>query len=405
MTSATRQCPAYPMQRDRHPLDPPSELCRIQNEDPISRVTLWDGSTPWLITRFDDIRALLTDPRVSADTMNPTFPHMSEGMKARQMKGKTFINTDEPEHGQVRRKINADFTVKRVERLRPQVQAIVDGLIDDMLAGPKPVDLVAALALPVPSLVICELLGVPYDDRALFHELSVTLNDGKAIAEESVVAMDRMLAYIGDLVDRKDAEPTDDLLGRLVVEQLRTGGMSREEITKMVRLLLVAGHDTTANMIALGTIALLENPDQLAALQGETDIALARSTTEELLRYLTVTHSGRRRVAAEDIDYQGTLIRKGDGLVFAADIGNRDPRAFEGDPDAVELTRDARSHIAFGFGVHQCLGQSLARLELQVVYGTLYRRIPTLALAVPMTELEYKSELSVYGVYELPVTW
>jgi cytochrome P450 len=393
------------MSRDGYLLDPPTELCRMREERPISRVTLWDGSTPWLVTRFEDIRALLADPRVSADTFVPTFPHMSEGMKARQMKGKTFINTDEPEHGQVRRKINADFTVKRVERLRPQVQAIVDGLIDDLLAGPKPADLVAALALPVPSLVICEILGVPYEDRALFHELSVSLNDGKASGAESAAAMDRLLGYIGELVDRKDAEPTDDLLGRLVVEQLRTGGMSRDEITKMVRLLLVAGHDTTANMIALGTIALLERPEQLALLQGEVDPVLARSTVEELLRYLTVTHSGRRRVAAEDIDYHGTLIRKGEGLIFAADVGNRDPRAFEGDPDAVELTRDSRSHVAFGFGVHQCLGQSLARLELQVVYGTLYRRIPTLALARPMTELEYKSDLSVYGVYELPVTW
>jgi len=405
VTNATRQCPAYPMDRDGDPLDPASELARIQREEPICRVTLWDGSTPWLFTRHEDIRAVLSDPRVSSDTFHPNFPHISAGMKARQMLGKTFINTDEPEHSVTRRKINADFTVKRVETLRPKVQKIVDGLIDDILAGPNPTDLVAALALPVPSLVICELLGVPYEDRALFHELSATLNSSAVTAAESAAAMDRLLIYLGELVDRKDAQPTDDLLGRLAVQQLRTGGMTREEITKMARLLLVAGHDTTANMIALGTIALLKNPEQLAKLQTTDDPAVVKSAVEELLRYLTVTHHGRRRVAVEDFEYGGRQIHNGDGLVFAAEIGNRDPDAFAGDPNTVELERDARSHVAFGFGIHQCLGQSLARLELEIVYGTLYRRIPTLALAVPVNELAYKADLAVYGVFDLPVTW
>jgi hypothetical protein len=273
-----------------------------------------------------------------------------------------------------------------------------------MLAGPNPADLVGALALPVPSLVICELLGVPYGDRDLFHRLSKTVNSGEATAAESAAAMEELLAYLGDLIDRKTGQATDDLLGRLVAEQLGTGQMTRDEIVKMARLLLVAGHDTTANMIALGTVALLEHPAQLAQLRATSDLPLVKSAVEELLRYLTVTHFGRRRVALEDFEYGGQLIRRGDGLIFAADIANRDPGAFP-DPDGLDISRNPRHHVAFGFGIHQCLGQPLARLELEVVFGTLFRRVPALALAKPADQLSYKTEMAVYGVDDLPVTW
>jgi cytochrome P450 len=170
-------------------------------------------------------------------------------------------------------------------------------------------------------------------------------------------------------------------------------------------LLLVAGHETTANMIALGTLALLEHPDQLARLRETDDPKLVASAVEELLRYLNITHGGRRRVALADIEISGQVIRAGDGLIMPTDIGNRDPEAFPDDPDRLQIDRDARRHVAFGFGVHQCLGQPLARMELQVVYGTLYRRIPTLRLAADLDEIPFKHDGFVYGVYELPVTW
>jgi cytochrome P450 len=392
------------MARDRCPLDPPSGLAVLQAEAPVTRVTLWDGTTPWLFTRWDDFRTLLADHRVSADTTNPGFPHMSEGMKARQGRGKTFINADDPEHAEQRLKLTPDFLVKKIEKLRPRVQELVDELITDMLAGPRPADLVEALALPVPSLVICELLGVPYEDRGLFHRLSKAINDQALTAAESAAAMEELLAYLGLLIDRKSAQPTDDVLGHLVSGQLLPGTMTRDEVVKVARLLLVAGHDTTANMIALGTIALLEHPDQLARLRATTSPELVKSAVEELLRYLTVTHFGRRRVALEDFEYGGQPISRGDGLIFAAEIANRDPEAFP-EPDDLDVARNPRHHVAFGFGPHQCLGQSLARLELQVVFGTLFQRVPTLALAAPADGLPYKREMAVYGVDELPVSW
>ncbi|MCU1679834.1 MAG: cytochrome [Amycolatopsis sp.] len=394
----------YPMARGTCPFDPPPELDRRMHEQPITRVKLWDGSTPWLLTRYDDVRAMLVDPRVSSNTDLENFPHPSAGSAARRQRAKSFINMDDPDHAAQRRLLTSDFMVKKVEALRPRIQEIVDGLIDDMLAGPKLTDLVQAFALPLPSLVICELLGVPYADRDFFHRMSKKVIAWDTTAAEALAATDELLAYLGGLVERKNAEPTDDVLSRLAVEQLRTGGMTLEQIASMGQLLLVAGHETTANMIALGTVALIEHPEQLAIVRGTDDPKLIANTVEELLRYLNIVHSGRRRVALEDFEIGGQLIRKGEGIIGATDIANRDETAFP-DPDALDVHRKARHHVAFGYGVHQCLGQPLARVELQVVYSTLYRRVPTLALAVPLEELNFKHDMLVYGVHELPVTW
>ncbi|MET8862978.1 cytochrome P450 [Nonomuraea sp. NPDC004580] len=201
----------------------------------------------------------------------------------------------------------------------------------------------------------------------------------------------------------KLADPADDLLSK-VAARVRDGELTRQEAAQMGVLLLIAGHETTANMIALGTLALLQNPAQLALLRDSDDPKLVAGAAEELLRYLNITHSGRRRVALEDVEIAGQVIRAGEGIIMPNDIGNRDPDVFP-DPDRLDVRRDARRHVAFGFGVHQCLGQPLARVELQVVYGTLYRRIPTLAAAVPIEEIPFKHDGQVYGVYELPVTW
>jgi cytochrome P450 len=223
----------------------------------------------------------------------------------------------------------------------------------------------------------------------------------RSTPEEAVAAGDELKEYLVRLLDRKADEPSDDLLSRLVVEQAET--MTRAQIADMGVLLLVAGHETTANMIALGTLTLLQHPDQLAELR-EGDPELVKSAVEELLRYLTIVHSGRRRVATEDVEVGGRLIKAGEGVIVATDSGNRDEKAFP-DPDVLDIHRDARRHIAFGYGVHQCLGQPLARVELQVVYGTLYRRVPTLRLAVPLEQVRFKHDMLVYGVHELPVSW
>ncbi|MEV4601783.1 cytochrome P450 [Amycolatopsis sp. NPDC049253] len=395
--------PEFPMSRGRCPFDPPPELERRLHDEPVSRVRIWDGSEPWLFTRYEDVRALLRDSRVSADTDLPGYPPQSPGVAARRKRAKAFISMDDPDHASQRRMLTADFMVKKVERLRPRIQKIVDELIDDMLAGPKPADLVQAFALPLPSLVICELLGVPYEDRALFHRLSKVLISQEATPQQSLDAVEELLAYLSRLVEQKLKDPGDDVLSRLATEQVAAGTMTADDVAAMGQLLLVAGHETTANMIALGTVALLEHPEQLDLVR-DGDAALIANAVEELLRYLTIVHTGRRRVALADMEIAGQRIRKGDGLIAASDVANRDAEAFP-DPDKLDVTRKARHHVAFGYGVHQCLGQPLARVELQVVYSTLYRRIPTLKLAAPLAELDFKHDMLVYGVHSLPVTW
>jgi cytochrome P450 len=387
------------------PFDPPPDYRKIQDEAPISRLRLWDGSTPWLITRYADQRVLLSDPRLSSDATNPAFPHVSGSFRPRSKDAVGFITMDDPDHARLRRMVIAPFAIKRIEAMRSAIQQIVDGLIDDMLVGPKPVDLVQAFALPVPSLVICELLGVPYADHDFFQQDSKKLVNRDTPLDEVLAAQNRLLDYLDDLVDRKLAEPDDALLSRLVTERLATGELSRRDLATMGMFLLVSGHETTANMIALGTAALLQHPDQLALLRDTDDQKLIVGAVEELLRYLNILHLGRRRFAREDIEINGHVIKAGEGIVLASDIGNRDPDAFPGNPDELDITRDARRHIAFGFGPHQCLGQSLARVELQVVYGTLYRRIPTLRLATDLSAVPFKHDALIYGVYELPVIW
>jgi hypothetical protein len=356
------------------------------------------------VTRYAEQRTLLADPRVSADSTHPGFPHVGANLRERTTGEQSFIRMDDPEHARLRRMVTAPFAVRQVEAMRPGIQQIVDGLIDDLLAGPKPADLVQAFALPVPSLVICQLLGVPYADHEFFQRNSRLLINRDTPPEEGRKAQDALITYLDDLVGDKLADPGDDLLSRLANERVRTGELTRRDLAAVGRLLLVAGHETTANMIALGTLALLQHPAQLAALRDSQDPALAAGAVEELLRYLSIVHSGRRRLALADIEIGGQVIRAGEGLIMANDIANRDELVFPS-PDRLDVHRDARQHVAFGFGVHQCLGQPLARVELQVVYATLYRRIPTLTLAAGLDEIPFKHDGLVYGVYKLPVTW
>jgi cytochrome P450 len=386
------------------PFDPPPGLRSLQADAPIAKVRLWDGTTPWLVTRHAEQRTLLADPRISADPRRPGYPHVSVGARDRRRRTVSLITMDNPEHARLRRMVNAPFAGKHIEPMRPAIQRIFDDLIDQMLAGPKPVDLVQALALPGPSLVICELLGVPYADHDFFQRNSRIVINRDTSPDEMRQAGDRLTDYLDRLIARKLAEPADDLLSRLAVEQVTSGELTRDDLTRLGVLLLVAGHETTANMIGLGTLALLLHPDQLAGVRDADDPRVIAGAVEELLRYLSIVHSGRRRVALADIEIDGQVIRAGEGVIIATDLANREEDVFA-DPDRLNIHRDAHRHMAFGFGVHQCLGQQLARTELQVVYGTLYRRIPTLRLAVEVDQVPFKHDGLVYGVYELPVTW
>ncbi|MGI3201407.1 cytochrome P450 [Streptomyces sp. GLT-R25] len=405
-SDAGEAMPEFPMPRaEGCPFAPPPAVEELRQQNPISKVRIWDGSTPWMITGHALQRALLTDPRVSANDKSPgNFPFVTAyRQQIAKYTPELIVNTDAPEHTRLRRMVNGPFLVKRIEAMRAPIQKIVDGLIDDMLAGPNPADLLTALALPVPSLVISELLGVPYADHEFFQENSSLALDRAAAPEDSRAASTALSTYLDDLLGKKLTDPGDDVLSEMA-GRVTAGEMSRSEAVHMGVAMLIAGHETTATMISLGTLVLLENPEQLALVRDSEDPKVVAGAVEELLRYLSIVQVGLRRVATEDIEIGGQVIRAGDGLIVDLHAANWDPEAFPG-PDQVDVTRPARKHNAFGYGPHQCLGQSLARLELQIVYSTLYRRVPTLRLATSVEELEFDHSGTTYGVASLPVTW
>lgn len=399
MTQAPEQLPAFPMARET-PFDPPPAYAAARDAGGLAPVRLWDGRRAWLVTGYHEVRALLSDPRISADRDRPGFPFPSSGRQALERSGRTFITMDGTDHRRLRKLFTRYFSVKRIEKLRPMVQEVVDELVTDLLAAGPPADLVPTLALEVPGRTICRVLGMPLEDRHRFQALDHERNTLTTTPERVVQATEEMLAYTDDLITKKQHEPADDLLSELVTDHLSSGAAEREELVAAVRLLITAGHETTANMIALSVATLLRHPEQLRELQA--DPSLVRNAVEELLRYISIFHISPTRVATEPIEIAGQRIEAGDGVITAVAGANRDSRAFP-DADVFDIHREARHHVAFGYGVHQCLGQPLARVELQSVIETLFRRIPSLHLAVdgPLSVKEY----AFLSLVALPVSW
>ncbi|AKN74342.1 cytochrome P450 [Streptomyces sp. PBH53] len=392
---------AFPQDRTC-PYHPPTGYDPLRDGRPLSRVTLYDGREVWLVTAHATARALLADSRLSTERRRPGFPVPTPRFEAGRDRRVALLGVDDPEHHRQRRMLIPSFTLKRAAALRPWIQRIVDDLLDAMIAQGPPAELVSAFALPVPSMVICGLLGVPYADHEFFEEQSRRLLRGPTGAD-TVAARDRLEEYLGGLIDAKakEAEPGDGILDELVHQRLRTGELDRADAVSLAIILLVAGHETTANMISLGTYTLLQHPERLAELRA--DPALLPAVVEELMRMLSIAE-GLQRVAVEDIEIAGTTIRAGDGVLFATSVINRDTAMYD-DPDTLDFHRPDRHHVAFGFGIHQCLGQNLARAELEIALGSLFTRLPELRLAVPAEEIPFKPGDTIQGMLELPVTW
>ncbi len=392
---------AFPQDRNC-PYHPPTGYAPLREARPLARVSLYDGREVWMVTGHALARSLLADPRLSSDRRRGEFPSISprfEGVRDRRV---ALLGQDDPEHQRQRRMMIPSFTLKRAGGLRPAIQRIVDGLLDTMIEQGPPADLVPAFALPVPSMVICDVLGVPYADHEFFEEQSRRLLRGPTAAD-SQGARDRLEEYLGGLVDAKarQSEPGDGVLDDLVHQQLSQGTLERADVVSLAVILLVAGHETTANMISLGTFTLLRNPGRLAELRA--DPALLPAAVEELMRMLSIA-DGLARVALQDIEIDGTTIRAGEGVFFSTSVINRDPGQYE-EPDALDFHRPTRHHVAFGFGIHQCLGQNLARAELEIALGTLLTRLPGLRLAAPAEDIPFKPGDTIQGMLELPVTW
>lgn len=397
----TTDLPAFPGERTaRCPFNPPATYTRWREEEGLRRVN-WNGHTVWAVSRYEDIKTAMTHPAISAEVLGVLQGNGNhDGPNAPE----TFPRMDDPEHARLRRMLTKDFTVKRVNAMRPRIEEMANEFIDKMIAKGRPGDLVQDYALPVPSLVISLLLGVPYTDHDFFQGITATLMNMNTPPEEKARASRQFFGYMMELVARKEKEPGDDLMSRVVREHVRTGELRRETAAMNGQILLNAGHETTANMISLGTVALLENPDAAARLRDTDDPAVIANAVEELLRYLTIVHSLIARIAKEDVEIGGTLVKAGEGLIMNLPAGNWDP-AFTAEPQTLDLDRPARGHLAFGYGVHQCIGQTLARAELQIALPTLLRRLPELRLAVPIEEIRFRNDMSIYGVHELPVTW
>ncbi|MGW2162122.1 cytochrome P450 [Nonomuraea sp. NPDC001699] len=378
------------------PFDPAPSLIALRAEQPIARLAAPEGAPGvWMSTGYDLARQILADPRFGSRYETQYLPMVGGYLPPAPVGDLTGM--DAPQHTRFRKLLAGKFTVRRMNLRTERVTEITRERLDAMERQGPPADLVEVFAQPVPALMICELLGVPYEDRDRFQAHTRITSDADD-PEAQYAAFVELGTYLRDLALAKRAEPTDDLLS-----ELATGtDLTDKELGGVAAFLLGAGLDTTANMLALGTFALLRDPAQLAALRD--DPGLADSAVEKLLRYLSIAANGTRGVL-EDVEIDGRRLKAGDTVVIAVNAANRDPAKFP-DPDLLDLRRSAAGHLAFGHGVHQCLGRQLARVEMRVAFPTLLTRFPTLRLAVPAEEVPLRTNpTQIHGVRSLPVTW
>ncbi|WP_405165210.1 cytochrome P450 [Nocardia sp. NBC_01499] len=393
-----RQYPfGEPVRLDMDPL-----FAKLRREEPVSRVKLPYGDEGWLVTRYADAKLVLADPRFSrAATVDREDIPRTTRNPSRQ---NSLLSMDAPEHSRLRKLVAKAFTSRRVEQLRPRAQQIVDERLTEIeLAGPV-ADLVQGLALPLPVTVICEMLGIPTEDQHRFRDFSDTVLSTTAYTSEEIDdARAALEAYLAEVVAQRRERPTDDLLGALVAARDNEDRLTEDELVNLGIGLLIAGHETTANQIANFTYVLLSEPQHWELLRSRPE--LVPDAIEELLRYVQLGSGGAfARVATEDVALSGVTVRAGESVIVNTQAANRDEDVFD-NSEKLDLTRISNPHMAFGHGVHHCLGAQLARLELQVALGSLLQRFPTLHLAVPFEEVPWKTGLLVRGPKALPVSW
>jgi cytochrome P450 len=387
--------------------DPYPTYARLRSSAPVHRATMPDGRGVWLITRYEDVLAVLKDERFVKDWRSALAPEqlaeippIPEVMKPLS---RNMLDTDPPDHERLRALVSKAFTPRLIERMRPRVQAIADGLLD-AVQDSGGMDLIDDYAFPLPITVIAELLGVPAEDRNNFREWSdaaVSGNASQEYLEEILIPhMQAFTDYLRALFEEKHANPRDDLVSALVQAEEVGDKLSEDELLGMVFLLLVAGHETTVNLIGNGVLALLQHPDQLQKLKD--DPSLIKPAVEELLRYDGPVETSTERFAREDIDIGGTVIPRGEMVLVVLAAADHDPQRFS-DPDELDITRTDNRHLAFGKGIHHCLGAPLARMEGQIAISTLLRRMPNLRLKGSSESLSWRPGMILRGLRGLPV--
>lgn len=401
MTQAPELPPLH-MRRDA--FSPTAELREIRETDGVRTMINAFGMEVFLVTRHEDVKKVLSDYERFSNTRPPGFvipgaPEIPQDEVSNSRAG-DLLGLDPPEHQRLRRMLTPEFTIRRMKRLEPRIIEIVEQQLDAMESAGAPVDLVANFALPIPSLVICELLGVPYEDRADFQRRSARQLDLSIPIPERFELQRQGRAYMGSLVERARQRPGDDILGMLVREH--GAELTDNELIGVASLLLLAGHETTSNMLGLGTLALLRHPDQLAAVRDDPDAI--GPAIEELLRWLSIVHTAIPRITTTEVEVAGVPIPAGRLVFISLPSGNRDPD-FIDSPEVLDIRRGAPGHLAFGHGVHHCLGAPLARMEMRIAFPALLRRLPTLALAEDFAEVAFRSFHFIYGLKSLEVSW
>ncbi|WP_405793818.1 cytochrome P450 [Streptomyces sp. NBC_01506] len=400
MTSPEKEVETYPFgpyQRlDLHP-----KYARYREEQPVVRVRMPYGGEAWLATNYEDSRTVMADPRFSrAATIGADVPRSRQAFE-----DPIIVALDPPEHTRLRKLVTKAFTNRRIERMRPGVQKIVDSLVDTLIATGAPADLAETVAWPLPITVICELLGVPASDQGTFRALVdvwLTTGDERPL-EEVTAALDELMAYMSDLLGKRRAEPQDDLLSALVQARDDDDKLSEDELVMLGITLLAAGHKTTANQLSSHVFALLENRERWEELVASP--ALVPKAVEELLRYAPLAPaSDNTRIALEDVQLSGQLIKAGEAVMINYASANRDEEVFP-HPDQLDFHRESNPHVAFGHGLHHCIGAPLARMELQLALTALVTRLPGLELEIPAAEVPWRNESVARGVRALPVRW
>lgn len=402
MSASPDQLPVFPLPRDD--VNPPDAYTRYRSSDPVKQVRTPFGTPAWLVTRYRDVREVLRSQVISSNPRLPGFPafvgfrRLSADSSARPI---PLVDMDPPQHGYYRRIVAPELTVKAISRLTPRIESIVDGLLDGVAAAAAEgaVDLIESFCADLPSQVICEMLGFPPAERRYFRALAEEVNDEHTSEQRRGAAYLEMNDYVADKVALRDEQRGEEFIDRLLAARDR-GDLPADEVVNVARTMYSAGVGTTANALALSVVALLAHPDQ-AELMRSPDTDLARAV-EELMRWTSIVH-GLARVATEPFAIAGQQIKPGEGLVLALPSANRDPDAFA-DPDRLDLSRPPGDQLGFGQGIHQCPGQQLARVELQIGLSRLLLRFPRLRLAVPAEDLTFKRGF-VHGIETLPVVW
>ncbi|MEW1864583.1 cytochrome P450 [Streptomyces sp. NBC_00669] len=397
----------FPLPRKDPLAMPPEYAGLVGGGCPVRGVMRQGGRKVWALSQHEHVQQVLADATLSSNGKHPAYPIVfpipEEFIDIVEL---PLVAMDPPGHTVQRRLLIPEFTAKRIQTLRPRIQQLVDERITAMLEKGGPVDLVRELAVPLPCGLFCELLGVPGTDADFFRRFAEATTNRNATPEEAGALHLEMDAYLERVVTEKTKNPGDDLLSRVIrknaEEPDEAKRLKHSSLVTVAKMLVYGGFDTTANMISLGTVVLLQHPEQLAEIRENPE--LTWNAIDELLRFLSIEDAATVRVATRDLEIGGVLIREGEGMVALNGAANWDEKVFP-DPGAFDIHRETKGHLAFGYGMHQCLGANLARVELEIVFNTLLTRIPGLRLAEPVEQLPFKHDAHIYGIYELPVTW